>query len=131
MEYQILKLDVQTSVAIVTVSRPQALNALNSRFFAEMDEMIKDVSARNDIKVMIVTGEGKAFVAGADIAEMVDMNSEQGSNFSRIGQNTFRSIEKMPIMVLLLAEVVNLQCPVISELLLHLQNSVSLKSTSV
>lgn len=100
MEYQILKLDVQNSIAIVTVSRPQALNALNSRFFAEMDEMIKDVSARNDIKVMIVTGEGKAFVAGADIAEMVDMNPEQGSNFSRIGQNTFRSIEKMSIPVI-------------------------------
>ena len=49
---------------------------------------------------MILTGEGKAFVAGADIAEMVDMNSEQGSIFSRIGQNTFSSLEKMDIPVI-------------------------------
>ena len=100
MEYQILKLNVQNSIAIVTVSRPQALNALNTRFFAEMDDLIITISARNDVKVMIITGEGKAFVAGADIAEMVDMSPEQGSNFSRIGQNTFRSLEKLEIPVI-------------------------------
>jgi len=100
MEYHILKLDVQNSIAIVTLSRPQALNALNSMFFSEMDDLILSISLRKDIKVMIITGEGKAFVAGADIAEMVDMSPEQGSNFSRIGQNTFRSLEKMEIPVI-------------------------------
>ena len=97
MDYQILKLNIQNDIALVTISRPQAMNALNTKFFQEMDEMIKTISSDNTIKIMVLTGEGKAFVAGADIAEMVDMNSEQGSNFSRIGQNTFRNLEKLEI----------------------------------
>ncbi|MEI6122840.1 MAG: enoyl-CoA hydratase-related protein [Bacteroidota bacterium] len=100
MDYEILKLEVKDAIAIVTISRPQAMNALNTRFFQEMDQMIAEISKRDEIRVMILTGEGKAFVAGADIAEMVDMNSEQGSNFSRIGQNTFSNLEKMDIPVI-------------------------------
>jgi enoyl-CoA hydratase len=100
MEYQILKLEVNGNIAIVTISRPNAMNALNTTFFKEMDQMIEYISGNKDIRVMIITGEGKAFVAGADIAEMVDMNDEQGSNFSRIGQNTFSSLEKMDIPVI-------------------------------
>ncbi|MEI8202181.1 MAG: enoyl-CoA hydratase-related protein [Bacteroidota bacterium] len=100
MDYEILKLEVNESVAIVTISRPQAMNALNTRFFMEMDAMIADISKRKDIKVMVITGEGKAFVAGADIAEMVDMNPEQGTAFSKVGQNTFASLERMDIPVI-------------------------------
>ena len=93
MEYEILKVVVNDEIATVTNSRPEALNALNSRFFKEMDAVVADVKSRSDIRVMIITGEGKAFAAGADIAEMKDMNKEQGTEFSRIGQNTFRSLE--------------------------------------
>jgi enoyl-CoA hydratase len=100
MDYEILKLSVEENIAIVTISRPQALNALNSRFFLEMDAMIKQVSAMPEIRVMVITGEGKAFVAGADIAEMVDMTPEEGIAFSRTGQNTFRSLEMMEIPVI-------------------------------
>ncbi len=100
MDYEILKLEIQGNIAIVTISRPQAMNALNSKFFAEMDAMVIEVSSNKDLKAMIITGEGKAFVAGADIAEMVNMTSEQGSHFSQIGQNTFSSLEKMEIPVI-------------------------------
>lgn len=100
MDYEILKLTVDENLAIVTISRPQALNALNSRFFEEMDAMIPEVSEMPGIRVMIITGEGKAFVAGADIAEMVDMTPEQGIAFSKKGQHTFRSLEKMEIPVI-------------------------------
>ena len=100
MSYEILSLEVENSIGIVKISRPQAMNALNTKFFSEMDQMLIDVSVRNDISVLIITGDGKAFVAGADIAEMVDMNDEQGSNFSKIGQNTFNSIEKLEIPVI-------------------------------
>jgi enoyl-CoA hydratase len=100
MEYEILKLTVDETIAIVTINRPQAMNALNTRFFQEMDEMITQISGMTEIRVMIITGEGKAFVAGADIAEMVDMTPEQGIDFSRKGQNTFRNIEKMEIPVI-------------------------------
>jgi len=100
MDYEILKLTVDENLAIVTINRPHALNALNTRFFQEMDAMIQQVSGMSEIRVMIITGEGKAFVAGADISEMVDMKPEQGITFSKIGQNTFRSLEKMEIPVI-------------------------------
>lgn len=100
MNYEILKPEIQNGIAVVTISRPQAMNALNSIFFKEMDDFILSLSKRNDVKVLIITGEGKAFVAGADIAEMVNMNSEQGTAFSKVGQNTFRSIEELPIPVI-------------------------------
>ncbi len=93
MEYEILKIEVQEGIAIVTINRPGALNALNSRFFKEMDQLIGDSASRDDFKVMVISGEGKAFAAGADIAEMKDMTQAQGMEFSRTGQNTFRSLE--------------------------------------
>jgi enoyl-CoA hydratase len=100
MDFEILKLKVEEGVAVVTISRPQALNALNSRFFSEMDEMVKNISSDKSVKVMVITGEGKAFVAGADISEMADMTPEEGIAFSKKGQQTFRSLEQMEIPVI-------------------------------
>lgn len=100
MELQILKVEVMDQIALITISRPEALNALNTRFFNEMDQVVADMNARTDVRVMIITGEGKAFVAGADIAEMVDKTVEEGSAFSRLGQNTFRSLGEMEIPVI-------------------------------
>jgi len=95
MDYQILKLEVTDGIGTITVSRPEAMNALNTRFFNEMDAMLAEIEVNDEIKVVIIIGEGKAFVAGADIAEMVDMNSEQGTAFSKLGQNTFNGIENL------------------------------------
>ena len=100
MEYEILKPEVLDGVAVVTISRPKALNALNTRFFQEMDDYVASIKNDASIKVMVITGEGKAFVAGADIAEMVDKNQEEGSGFSRLGQATFRSLETLDIPVI-------------------------------
>jgi enoyl-CoA hydratase len=93
MDYQILKTTVTEGIATVTLSRPQALNALNSRFFEEMDALLAELGARDDVKVLIITGEGKAFAAGADIAEMAQKTQREGQEFSRAGQKTFRSLE--------------------------------------
>jgi enoyl-CoA hydratase len=65
-----------------------------------MDSVIAALSNNSEVKIMIITGSGKAFVAGADIAEMVNKSPEEGSAFSRVGQNTFRSLEKMKIPVI-------------------------------
>ncbi len=100
MDYQILQTEIQDGILLVTISRPKAMNALNTRFFNEMDDLIEKVSKDSSIKVMVITGEGKAFVAGADIAEMVNKNKEEGSAFSRLGQNTFRNLEKLDIPVI-------------------------------
>lgn len=92
MEYEILKHEIKDGIAIVTINRPQAMNALNSRFFAEMNQLLDEFEGKNEIRVMILTGEGKAFAAGADIAEMVDMNQEQGKQFSIVGQNVYNKM---------------------------------------
>ncbi len=92
MDYQILSLKKDENIGIITLSRPQALNALNSSFFMEMDSMLADVEKDADIKVVIITGEGKAFAAGADIAEMSDMKQEAAFKFSQKGQDTFNLI---------------------------------------
>lgn len=100
MEYKNLVIEIKDDIALITINRPEALNALNTRFFNEMDHFLKDQSPRSTVKVVIITGKGKAFVAGADISEMVDKSPEEGTNFSRLGQNTFRSIEKLNIPVI-------------------------------
>lgn len=95
MTYEVLKINVSEGIATVTISRPQALNALNTRFFQEMDSLIAEIGARNDIKVVVITGEGKAFVAGADIGEMVHKTKAEGAEFSKAGQKTLRSLENL------------------------------------
>jgi enoyl-CoA hydratase len=100
MGYEILKIEVAAGIATVTVSRPKAMNALNSQFFSEMEQWLAEVKTRPDVRIMILTGEGKAFVAGADIAEMVDMSSQQAREFSQKGQHTFRHLELLEIPVI-------------------------------
>jgi enoyl-CoA hydratase len=93
MDYEILKPAYDGPIVTVTISRPKALNALNTRFFTEMDDFLAAIAARDDVKVVVLTGEGKAFVAGADIAEMAGKTQEQGRHFSQAGQKTFRGLE--------------------------------------
>lgn len=100
MEYQILKPAVEGNIVVLTLSRPQALNALNSQFFDEMDNFLDELSRDTSVRVLIITGEGKAFVAGADISEMVNMDGEQARAFSKRGQEVFNKIGEMPFMVI-------------------------------
>lgn len=93
MEYEILKLDVDQAIATITISRPQVLNALNSQFFIEMNHLLNQLDDDPSVQVVILTGVDKAFVAGADIAEMSGMNPDQARNFSLTGQETFQRIE--------------------------------------
>jgi enoyl-CoA hydratase len=95
MEYKILKLAVESSIGIITISRPEALNALNTNFFKEMDSLLDEIEANDDIAVVVITGEGKAFVAGADIAEMCDKTQQEGYDFSKFGQAVFAKIEAL------------------------------------
>lgn len=95
MEYEILKTDISEGIAIVTISRPKAMNALNTRFFNEMDQLVEELENNAAVKAVVITGDGKAFVAGADIAEMVNKDSKEGSAFSQLGQNTFSSFGLM------------------------------------
>jgi len=98
--FQILNIDVQDNIAILTISRPEAMNALNSAFFNEMETYLKSLDGQANIRVLIITGEGKAFVAGADIAEMADMTQSEGLAFSQRGQMIFRMLEEVEIPVI-------------------------------
>ena len=100
MSYQILKTEILNGVAVVTISRPKAMNALNTAFFDEMNSLLTELEPNNDVKVMVLTGDGKAFVAGADIAEMVGKTADEGQAFSKYGQETFDRIEAMPFPVI-------------------------------
>ena len=100
MDLQILNVEISGQIAMITISRPEAMNALNTRFFEEMSYLIDQLNENKDVRLAIITGDGKAFVAGADISEMVNMTPGEGTDFSIFGQNTFRKLEKMEIPVI-------------------------------
>jgi enoyl-CoA hydratase len=92
MELTTLKLEISNHIAVLTINRPEVMNALSSRVFEELNSVFDDLEADKSIRAMIITGQGKAFVAGADIAEMLKKNSQEGEAFGKVGQNTFNRI---------------------------------------
>lgn len=100
MDYQILQYTKENEIGTITISRPNAMNALNTRFFNEMEKLLTEIRTDLELAVLIITGAEKAFVAGADIAEMAAMDSEKATAFSLKGQNVFNMIESLPIPVI-------------------------------
>ena len=96
MEAKNILCEINEGIALVTVNRPESLNALNSQVLAELECVLYGIELDNDAQVVIITGAGeKAFVAGADIKEMAAMTSYQGHQFSLRGQRLMLFIEKM------------------------------------
>ena len=96
MELENIILEKDGHLAIVTINRPKALNALNSKTLKDLDLVLDDLEKDNDIYAVILTGAGeKAFVAGADISEMKDLSEEEGRNFGILGNRVFRRLEKL------------------------------------
>lgn len=96
MTFSTLLFDVSDDgIGLVTLNRPDKLNALNPHVLGELDTLFRDVAGDPKVRGLIITGAGpKAFVAGADIAELVDLNREQGIEVARRGQRIFRQIEQ-------------------------------------
>lgn len=85
------------AVRTVTVNRPDKLNALNRATLEALDTAFSEAAADPAVRVVVLTGAGpKAFVAGADIAEMNGLSAVQGRDFSLLGQGLMRHIERMP-----------------------------------
>ncbi len=95
MDFTKIIFEQKGSVGIVKINYPQALNALNSEVLGELNAIFDQVAADNSIKVVILTGEGKAFVAGADISQMSKLNASEGKAFGEFGASVFRKIELM------------------------------------
>jgi enoyl-CoA hydratase len=87
-------------VGIIRIDRPEAMNSLNEQVLKELDAAVEQAENDPDVKAVIITGEGKAFVAGADIAEMQTLDENAGYAFGRLGQQVFRRIEIMDKVVI-------------------------------
>lgn len=90
-----VKLELENNVLVVTMNRPKALNALNNQTLDEL-QMVFDYAAKeDDVYGVIITGEGRGFVAGADIVQMQPYRSEQGRDYAGYAQATFNKIEAL------------------------------------
>jgi enoyl-CoA hydratase len=105
MAYQNLLLEhlENAAIAVLTVNRPKALNALNAATLDELMQALTQIAGDSAVRALLITGGGdKAFVAGADIAAMQTMSALQAQNFSDKGQRVMQAIEALPIPVIAL-----------------------------
>ena len=90
-----LTVEKDGGIAVVTVNRPDALNAINVETMSEIGEAMLGMGTDSDVRVVIVTGAGKAFAAGADIAELQKKSGMEARDISQLGQRTFSIIEDL------------------------------------
>ena len=96
MELKNLLYEVLDNIATITINRPDKLNALNHDTLSELNLVVEKIKTDESVHVVILTGAGeKAFVAGADIKELSELNSESGTEFSEFGQSIFSKIENL------------------------------------
>ena len=86
----------QGNIGIITMNRPEALNALSFAVFADLSKALDQVERDEEVYVVIITGAGRAFVAGADIGEMAHMNVEEGLSFSELGNSLLMRVDMFP-----------------------------------
>ena len=93
--YQTIRYEKQDQIALVTIDRPEALNALNSAVITELEQVMADLEADREIRAMILTGQGRSFVAGADIGEQYPLDLSSGRRWGRRGSALLRRIERL------------------------------------
>ena len=97
MEFTNLLVDIAENVAVVTINRPAALNALNTKVLEDLSAAFTDLEQRQDVACIILTGSGsKSFVAGADIAAMQPLDAVSAAQFARQGHAVLNVIENFP-----------------------------------
>lgn len=95
MEFNNILFSKEGSIAYITMNREESLNALNLKTIEELEKALDIIQEDDDVYLFILTGRGRAFVAGADILEMKELNYEGARKFAEIGQRVFRKIELM------------------------------------
>jgi enoyl-CoA hydratase len=96
MAYSTLTFDVADHIATITVNRPDKLNALNAATIGELGQAIDEAIGRDDVGGVILTGAGRAFIAGADISKMAGQTALEMQQLARRGQEVFRRFESSP-----------------------------------
>ena len=86
------------SIAVLTVNRPRALNALNTETLTELEHALREIEADDSVRVLIVTGTGqKAFIAGADIGEMADLDAKGAKRFAAVAHRAFNALDDLRV----------------------------------
>lgn len=99
--YDNILLSIEEGIATLTINRPKNLNALNQQTLEEIEAAVHSLQKNDEAKVLIITGSGeKAFVAGADIKEMVSKNALEAREFSMIGNRAFKAVDELEIPVI-------------------------------
>lgn len=92
-----VELEHKGDIAVLTINRPESLNALNDEVILQLDKVMDSIDS-SSVRCLIVTGAGqKAFVAGADIAQMSELTKSEGEAFGKHGNDVFRKLETLPI----------------------------------
>lgn len=100
MTFETLAFQYQGTVLLLYLNRPNKLNAINSQMLHELEQVFSNSDLRTAVRSIVITGQGKAFAAGADIAELAECTATTGELFSRHGQRIFQLIESCPIPVI-------------------------------
>lgn len=95
MSNEIVLYEKKGPIGLVTINRPEVMNALNTEVAKSLNEVIDKIAADNEVRVFVVTGAGNAFVAGADINELLSFDTFQGWAVSRYQQSVFKKMEKI------------------------------------
>lgn len=93
--YETIKYEVAEQIGYVTINRPKAMNALNTQVLDELHAVFTEIAADDNVQAVIVTGEGKAFVAGADIAQMKELTAVEGRAMMTKGHNVMNLMESI------------------------------------
>jgi len=95
MSYKYIIVEKAGGIGFVRINRPDVYNAVNVEAIVELEHAMQDFNGDREIRVIIVTGEGKAFVSGSDISRLVEMDSIQAREYSQVGQRVLSFIENM------------------------------------
>lgn len=98
--FETINYEVKDSIGILTINREKALNAINNQVLSDLDKVLDEIKADKELRGLVITGAGRSFVAGADIAAMSTMNEEEGHQFGVYGNGVFRKIELLDIPVI-------------------------------
>ena len=94
-EFERIKVEINSGIAVITMDYPKTLNALSNKTLDELSETLDLISKEKEILGVVIIGNGKAFVAGADISQMQPYKSEEGREYANFAQSIFNKIENL------------------------------------